>query len=149
MTWIPLYVIVFAFLLYKYKWRGLWIAVFAIGSIGLADGISSHIFKPLFARIRPCNLPELADNINIVLSYCSGGFSFTSSHAANHFALASFFGFFFYKNIKWLWMTTFFWASLICFAQVYVGVHFPTDVLVGGLLGILIGFVCNILGKKQ
>ena len=143
-TWIPFYIIL-ASLLIKYKKKeGLLIIVLAIASIGLADGISSHILKPYFERIRPCYLNGFADHVNLLLSRCSGAFSLPSSHAANHFALASFLALAFLKSNKVIAFTFIAWASSICFAQVYVGVHFPFDVLLGAILGIIIAALVNI-----
>jgi membrane-associated phospholipid phosphatase len=138
-TWIPFYLIG-AILLFKFKGKQ---AVFIIlGSalaVGMADGISSHLLKPFFERTRPCLLPEFANHVNLIIERCSGAFSFPSSHAANHFALASFLSLVLYNESKaWVFVLVL-WASLICFAQVYVGVHFPSDVLAGAILGSVIG----------
>ncbi len=138
-NWIPLYIflIVFASIkLKKYVW--IWILL-AIATFTLTDQFSSHIFKPLFARLRPCADPNFSPQIRLLLDHCSGGFSFTSSHACNHFGIATFIiiSLGFYLN-KWKYLFMI-WAAIICFAQVYVGVHYPLDVLCGGLLGALIG----------
>lgn len=139
-TWIPLYILLFVYLAYKYKFKAWLIVVLAIISIVLADGISSHILKPMVARLRPCNILEFTNQVILRVNHCSGGFSFPSSHAANHFALASFIGLALYKNSKWFLRAGLLWAAIISFAQVYVGVHFPTDVFFGGLLGLGIGW---------
>lgn len=138
-TWIPLYVLLIIFASIKLKKKvWLWI-LFAIVTVALTDQISSHIFKPFFARLRPCADPIFSPQIRLLLDHCSGGFSFTSSHACNHFGIAIFIitslGAYL-NNWKYLFI---FWAAIICFAQVYVGVHYPIDVLCGGLLGALIG----------
>jgi membrane-associated phospholipid phosphatase len=136
-TWIPFYLIG-AILLFKFKGKQ---AVFIIlGSalaVGMADGISSHLLKPFFERTRPCLLPEFANHVNLIIERCSGAFSFPSSHAANHFALASFLSLVLYNESKGWGFVLVLWASLICFAQVYVGVHFPSDILGGILVGAL------------
>lgn len=140
MTWLPLYLFMFFYLIYTYKTKALIIVLFAILSIGFSDGISSHLLKPFFERIRPCQLHFLAENI-IRRIDCSGGFSLPSSHAANHFALASFIGLVLLHKSKLFLYIGLLWAALISFAQVYVGVHFPIDVFVGMLLGLFIGIL--------
>ncbi|MCB0540938.1 MAG: phosphatase PAP2 family protein, partial [Bacteroidetes bacterium] len=124
------------------------IIVLGVLCVVLADAVSSHLLKPYFNRIRPCDLEPFAWHINLVLTKCSGAFSFPSSHAANHFALGSFLALVFYKKLKWLSYLLLFWASLICFAQIYVGVHFPSDVLGGAVLGGLIALVAFVFYRK-
>jgi undecaprenyl-diphosphatase len=139
-NWIPLYIVLLGFIIYKWKqdaWR--WI-VLVLVNIGLTDQISSHIFKPLFHRLRPCADPELMSVSRLLLDHCSGGFSFTSSHAANHFGMAVFMVMTLQpvlKNYRFLFLV---WAATIAYAQVYVGVHYPLDILGGAIIGILVGY---------
>jgi undecaprenyl-diphosphatase len=138
-NWIPLYILLVVFAVVKLK-KKVWIwIIFAIVTIALTDQISSHLIKPFFARLRPCLDPNFSPKIRLLLDHCSGGFSFTSSHACNHFGIAIFIITSlatYLNNWKYLFII---WATIICFAQVYVGVHYPADVLCGGLLGALIG----------
>ena len=120
------------------KKAGSWI-LFAIINVALTDQASSSLIKNWFARIRPCNEELLVGKMRLLLEHCSGGFSFTSSHATNHFGFAMFvflttrhiFG----KWGKWLFV----WAATISYGQVYVGVHYPIDIVFGALLGSGIG----------
>jgi membrane-associated phospholipid phosphatase len=139
--------LLFVFLVYKFKKKSIPIMLLALASIGMADGISSHILKPLVSRIRPCNLAELTNEIHLRI-HCSGGFSFPSSHAANHFALAMFIGLALYKTNPWFLRIGLLWAGIISFAQVYVGVHFPVDIFSGMLLGCGIGLFLNFVLAK-
>lgn len=138
-TWIPLYVVVLVYVVYKFKWKALPWILLAAATIGLSDQISSSLIKPYFGRIRPCNEPTLRGIMHTLLPYCGGNGSFTSSHAVNHFAIALFF----YKGLRPYWgkwtALFFFWAAIICYAQVYVGAHYPGDVIAGAGLGLLIG----------
>lgn len=137
--WIPLY----AFMLY-WAWRNapgqasIAFILLTAASFGIADYSSASIFKPLIERPRPCAAAEL-EGITRELVGCGGVYGFPSSHAANHFALASFWywAIFILKGRRWYWL--FIWAAAICYAQVYVGKHYPLDVLAGGFLGLLIG----------
>jgi membrane-associated phospholipid phosphatase len=85
----------------------------------------------------------------LLLSGCSGSYSFTSSHAANHFGIATFVSITMYSTFrKWIWLF-YLWAFFISYAQVYVGVHYPLDVLVGGLIGVVAALVtANIFNRK-
>lgn len=146
-TWIPLYIIILVFASFKLKQKAIGWFLFAILTILFTDQISSHLIKPYIARPRPCSDIEFVTQVRLLLKHCSGGYSFTSSHACNHFGIALFFittlSKYFYKW-KYLFII---WAALICYAQVYVGVHYPFDVLCGGILGAIIGKIignwCN------
>lgn len=144
--WIPLYVLLFAWFAKQYKWKALWILAFSGLVILLCDQISASLIKPYFARLRPCNTVELASEMR-VLVHCGSGFSFVSSHAANHFGL-SFFLLPLFKN-KLVKLLLLFWAATISFSQIYVGVHFPIDVLCGALLGAAIGAVLAFIFRKH
>jgi membrane-associated phospholipid phosphatase len=147
-NWIPLYVVLLSFIMYKWgkkSWK--WLVLVAL-NVTLTDQISSHLFKPFFHRLRPCADPELMQQSRLLLDHCSGGFSFTSSHAANHFGIAVFLVVTLQpllKNFRYLFLV---WAALIAYAQVYVGVHFPLDILAGALIGIIVGYFNGKLFHK-
>ena len=139
----PFYVFLFSFLMINFGKKGLLFLLFAVLTIAVADTVSSKIIKKTVQRIRPCNDPFMAPSVDLKIE-CGGGYSFTSSHATNHFALAFFlifiFGKFdFGKKNKWLNGLLFLWAASIAYAQVYVGVHYPLDVVSGAIIGSLIG----------
>lgn len=145
--WAPLYLFVAAFLWLNAR-RNFW--HFLLGSVLLitaADTLSSKVVKPAVHRIRPCNDPEMMHSIRPLVG-CGSGFSFTSSHATNHFAI----GWFFMACLgrfmgRWrlLWLL---WAALISLSQVYVGVHYPGDILAGALLGSLLGVAASLAYRK-
>jgi undecaprenyl-diphosphatase len=117
-------------------------------NVALTDQISSSFFKPFFHRLRPCADPTLMHQSRLLLDHCSGGFSFTSSHAANHFGLAMFIVMTLQpllKNYRYLFLI---WAAIISYAQVYVGVHFPLDVFAGAIIGIAVGYLNSKLYTK-
>jgi undecaprenyl-diphosphatase len=140
-NWIPLYIGLLGWLGYKIGWKTLKWLLFALINVGMTDQISSSVFKPLFHRLRPCNDPALLVKTRLLLEQCAGGFSFTSSHAANHFGLAMFI--FITWGMAQQRFTKFFfvWAGIIAFAQVYVGVHYPLDILGGAIIGLVSGYV--------
>jgi undecaprenyl-diphosphatase len=139
-NWIPLYIGLIIWLIYQIGWKTLKWILFALINVGLTDQISSSVFKPFFHRLRPCNDPALIGKTRLLLEHCSGGFSFTSSHAANHFGIAMFI--FMTWGITQKKYTRFFfvWAGVISFAQIYVGVHYPLDIFGGAIIGLVLGF---------
>jgi membrane-associated phospholipid phosphatase len=141
-TWIPLYALLVFLIIRKHRMKAIYVLGFAILTLVVADQLSAHVIKPLVQRLRPCNDPMIGQYVHNELVGCGSGFSFVSSHATNHFALALYFIIVFAKpsNRFYVVLGFVFWAGLISFAQVYVGVHYPFDVLVGGLLGMLIGY---------
>lgn len=149
MTWMPLYFFLIIFVFYNFGWKSWkWLA-FAIVTVSIGDMVSSSFVKYLFNRTRPCNLPALQNYIRVLVAYRPQSPSFTSSHAANHFAMAMFFFLTLKPYIhRWAWCFMG-WAALISYAQVYVGVHYPGDVLGGAVLGCLIGGGTGMLFNKK
>ena len=145
-VWIPLYVI-FLYLLYKnYKLRNL---IFILIFIGLGVTVSdqlSGIFKTGIARLRPCHDPSLQSYMRIVK--CGGQFGFYSAHASNTFFLASYLSFLLKDKLRWFPYGIFVWAVVVSYSRIYLGVHFPIDILVGAFVGILLGAVFSMLAKK-
>ena len=139
--WIPLYLFLLLFAIFNFKKNTCWWIFFAAGTVIISNFISSDIIKENILRLRPCNDPQLADTVRVLVTYRPQSSSFTSSHATNHFAMAAFF-YFTLKQFMGKWAILFFiWASLICYAQVYVGVHFPLDIICGGLIGFVFGYL--------
>lgn len=143
-TWIPVYVYIVSYILFNYKKEALLLLSFVLLTVGTADSISSHVIKKNVKRIRPCNTEEM---YTVPRVSCGSGYSFTSSHASNHFALSMFLILSVVKrrSIKILLL---FWAFTISFSQIYVGVHYPLDVIAGGILGVIIAYSYWILFEK-
>lgn len=133
-TWIPLYILCLFFLWKKFGFRFWFPVLMLVLAAGLADTASSKIIKPLVHRVRPCNDPDFRERVVLRIP-CGSGYSFTSSHATNHFAFAVLFITFLGSGKKW-WKVFFIaWAATIAIGQVYVGVHYPSDILAGAFLG--------------
>ncbi|HVW96938.1 MAG TPA: phosphatase PAP2 family protein [Mucilaginibacter sp.] len=145
--WIPLYLFIIGFCIYKYKKQGLILIVFLALSAGFADFTSASIVKPLVKRDRPCR-DAVVSKTDIVRVNCGTGYSFPSTHATDHFAMALFLIVIFQKKWRWIWFWAILWAGVISFAQVYVGVHFPIDVTCGALYGALVGWMFATFFKK-
>jgi membrane-associated phospholipid phosphatase len=146
-TWIPFYILLAVYMFYKFRLRGVYMVLIIGASAGLTDLVSSSVVKPLVGRERPCHEPELEGEVNAMV-YCGMSKSFTSSHAANHTALALSISLLLLKGRKWLQGLLFLWALLIGYAQVYVGVHYPLDILGGIAVGLLAAAFVYFLALK-
>ena len=138
-TWIPFYILIIALLIKHYKKESILIILFIIITIVLSDQISVHLFKDLFQRLRPCHNTEIANSLHLVNNICGGAYGFVSSHAANSFSILVFLSPIIKDNIKFLWWTMIVWALLLCYSRIYLGVHYPLDVLAGAIVGSVIG----------
>lgn len=135
--WIPLYVI-FLFLLFKnYKVRNLiFILIFVALGVTFTDQLAG-IFKTGVSRLRPCHDPTLTGLMRDVK--CGGKFGFYSSHAANTFFIATFMSLLLFRKFKLLPYILFTWAIVVSYSRIYLGVHFPLDILMGSLMGFFAG----------
>lgn len=139
-TWIPFYVCFVIIFIYKKNWKEFILTLLSVALvILLCDQIASSFFKPIFQRFRPTHHPDFHDQVQIVLGYKGGMYGFISSHAANSFGFATLMAFIF-RNRLFTCMIMIF--SLINgYSRIYLGVHFISDVVVGSLVGIIIGYM--------
>lgn len=134
-TWLPFYALLIGWLIYRYRGRALSLLLTMAASVAIADQTASAVLKPLTHRLRPCHEPALQKLIHPVLE-CGGLYSFASSHAATTFALAASLYLLIGKEHPWTrWV--FLWAALVSYSRIYVGAHYPLDVLAGTGVGIL------------
>lgn len=181
LTWLPLYAILIAAIILRYRSYFIqfntqtkrkekktilripfWIFIlvgFGI-AVGLSDFVSSGILKPIVCRLRPTHDPYIGNLIHIVNDYRGGEYGFPSSHAANTFAVATLFALVFRigkkVNHPILWnigiTLLFLWASLNCYSRMYLGVHYPLDIICGALLGSIFAtltfFLLNLLATR-
>ena len=162
-TWIPLYVLLIGLLVWRYrkpamthvKWLQkvpacvVMIVVIAM-AVGVADFIASGILKELVARPRPTRVPELEGVLHLVNDYRSGQYGFVSSHAANTMACALLFSLIWRKKITTSLLML--WVAANCYSRMYLGVHYPLDILGGlmvGTLTALLGFALLRLWKIE
>lgn len=139
-NWIPLYLCLLVYIFWNYS-KFFWqILLFLILTVSFSDITSSHIIKKVVKRTRPCNELTLRDSV-VTIVPCGAGYSFTSSHAANHYALAAALSLSIFRRKKKIQFLLFTWAATIATAQIYVGVHYPFDILCGSILGISIALI--------
>ncbi len=144
LSWIPLYLLLLYILYKKYAKYFIWILMSLGLLIFLADFGSVHLFKNVFERLRPCHQPEVIEHMRLVKN-CGGLYSFISSHAANSFAIAFFISLLF-KNLKGF-IFLFSWAVIIGFSRIYLGVHFPFDIVGGMFWGLIVSLLVYRLLK--
>lgn len=143
-SWAPLYLFVIVYFIRQYGRTGIMLVCMLLLTFVLADNISSSIIKPAVGRLRPCNDPEINAQVNSLVG-CGTGYSFPSSHAANHFALAMYMIIACHHRWKWILPVALLWAFSVSFAQIYVGVHYPVDITAGAFLGCLIGYFTSTI----
>jgi undecaprenyl-diphosphatase len=145
-VWIPLAIVLLYVLIKNNNINTFLLLVVIIALVFvLTDGITSTICKPLFERFRPTRDPELMYIVDVVNGYRCASYGFMSSHAANSFGIATF-AMLLIKN-RALSVSLAIWALLNCYSRIYLGVHYPGDILGGTVVGILTGVLMYRLYK--
>lgn len=139
LTWIPLYGII-AWLFFKYLPTPKAVVIVALCVVGvlLTDQGSYWLLKETVKRLRPCQIDDLRAQMRFVADYC-GLYGFVSSHAANTFGFAVLAGGILRAHLNWLPTALLIWATIVSYSRIYLGVHYPLDILGGALFGSIIG----------
>lgn len=140
---IPFYFL-FLFLAYKlFGWKGMMLFLVLGGlCVGLSDLTSKHLFKEIFLRYRPSNNLELKDQLHYVNDYHGNTYGFISNHSSNMFSITTFALLTFWTSTKNKWIfLLFLFPSIVAYSRVYLGVHYPSDVIVGALWGAFLGWI--------
>lgn len=145
LTWMPLYLLLFWLIIKTYGRRTLMIILFTCLCIAITDLIAFHAIKETVMRLRPGHNPDLEGQVHFVNGYKGGMYGFVSSHAANFFGIALFIGLLLKKRFRYMLLLLPIWAFLISYSRIYLGVHYPGDILCGALLGIITGIVMYYL----
>jgi undecaprenyl-diphosphatase len=138
LLWIPLYLFFLYLIIRQYKWKTLLIIVLAAVMILVSDQLA-NLTKDIFQRLRPSHEPGLM--VHLVNAYKGGEYGFYSSHASNTFSIAVFLIVLTGKRFGWIWIPAIVWAMLMSYTRIYLGVHFPGDILAGTMMGSLIGYL--------
>ena len=142
---ILMYLFLIFLLFYTQKTRPKFLYIFYLFSvIALMITITdqgANIFKDSFQRLRPCYNESIKDSLRLVKENCGGKYGFFSAHASNSFSLAIFFGLLFKNRIRYIIIITMIYALLISYSRIYLGVHFPIDIIVGSSFGICVGII--------
>jgi len=137
----PLYIFL---LLLSYQKLGIKKTLVLLISVALLITVTdqlSNFFKYGVARLRPCHDPEIVPVMRLVKSYCGGQYGYFSAHAANAFAIAVFFGSILKSTIKYIGVFLVLWAAIVAYSRIYLGVHFPLDIITGAVIGSLFGWL--------
>jgi undecaprenyl-diphosphatase len=137
-TWMPLYLLLLYLTVKKYKWQTLWVFLFAVLMIITSDQLS-NLFKEWVARPRPTHEPGLT-GLHTVNGYSGGQFGFFSGHASNNLAVAVYVIILLGRPFAYFPMLMLLWAFFMAYTRIYLGVHYPGDILAGWLAGGLIGW---------
>jgi undecaprenyl-diphosphatase len=132
--WVPFYMVLIGVIIYKYRQQSVYIILSLALVVLISDQLSSSVIKPLVERLRPSHDSSLEGLVHFVNEYKGGMFGFVSSHAANTFGLAMFLSLLF-RN-RYFSVFIFFWAALVSYSRIYLGVHYPGDIVGGAIIGI-------------
>lgn len=140
LVWIPLYLSMIYALVRTYRLNAIY-ALLAVGlTVLLADQFASGLCKPLFERLRPTHDPTMSPLVHLVYGHTSGLYGFCSSHASNTCGIAMLTALLF--SNRWYTLIVASWAALNCYSRMYMGVHYPGDIVCGAAAGLLFGYLC-------
>ncbi len=145
-TWVPLYLATLIYFIYKQRTKAILTIVMTVVVIAFADQISVNLFKNVFLRYRPCHNLDIQNMIHLVNNKCGGQYGFVSSHAANAFGFAIFAALII-RN-KYTTAALIVWALVVSYSRIYLGVHYPADILGGAILGTGLAFILHPVYKE-
>lgn len=143
--WIPMYLYLIYRLYQKDKARFYLPLIILIILLSVTDQITATIMKPYFERLRPCKDPSLDGLVTVIGNSCRGLYGFASGHAANSFGLAAFF---YFREHSKVGIALLIWAALVAYSRVYLGVHYPGDILIGSIIGVTCAWIISTLANK-
>lgn len=141
-VWVPLYLATFLMIMYCFGWKvGFMLFLCTVAAVAISDQACATFIRPFMERLRPANLENpISSLVHIVDNYRGGRYGFPSCHAANTFAFATIITL--ALPTKRLMVFLYAWALMNCYSRIYLGVHYPGDLIVGALIGTLSGILC-------
>ena len=140
-AWFPIYLLLIYWTIKQYGKRCWWVFLAIVLVVLCTDQLASHVCKPVFQRLRPCYNTDFQDLIHLPKGMAGGKYGFVSSHAANTFGIAAFLTPALRKYRPWTAIVLYLWAFISSYSRIYIGYHYPGDILCGALLGMLIGLI--------
>lgn len=137
----PLYLLLLYLTYRHFGWKKTALVLVFIALLITCTDQLSNFFKYGVGRLRPCHDPEVSGVMRLVKSYCGGQFGYFSAHAANSFGPAIFFTVLLRNKVKYISLVLIIWACVVAYSRIYIGVHYPLDVLTGALVGSLFGWL--------
>lgn len=153
-TWFPLYLLLFVLVYLKYPLKqAIWFTVFGFLAVGLCDFTTTYLFKETVMRLRPSHNPILSSQLHFYQIspgnlYKGGSYGFFSGHAANSMLIAMFFIYQLQSKFKYILPPLLLWVAIVCYSRMYLGVHYPSDIVCGLIWGWLIAFLFRYCYKK-
>jgi undecaprenyl-diphosphatase len=145
-TWIPLFILLIWLVIRHYGWKSLWVFLFAAGMLVISDQLC-NLVKESVGRLRPTHNDEMVD-IHTVNGYLGGTFGFYSAHASNNLALALFLVKLLGRKVRFFTPLILLWAFFMAYTRIYLGVHYPADILAGWMTGAIIGITFGLICRK-
>ena len=139
-TWIPLYAAVLYIVIRHWKKEAVWVALALILCIVISDQVASGLIKHMVQRLRPSHVKELQGLVHLVHTYSGGLYGFVSSHASNTIGFALLSSLLFRQRVYTI--TIFSWAALTSYSRIYLGVHYPLDIVGGAMVGVMAALIC-------
>lgn len=146
--WVPFYLFLVIIIIREFKKKSIYVLLAIVFLITICDQTASNLIKNTVKRLRPSHEPTLQNLIHLSKAGRGGEYGFISSHSANAFGLATFLILLLPSKYNWLKIVLALWAILVAYSRIYNGVHYPSDVIVAMLLGIIYGFLVKILLSK-
>lgn len=144
--WVPLYLIILYYMIKTYRLKSIYFIVIIVLLITLTDQLSVILFKNTIKRLRPCHEPSIMNLVHVVNNHCGGMYGFISNHASNSFALAMYISSLFNKKI--FKVLIFIWAIIVAYSRIYLGVHYPGDVIGGAIFGMLLAYLLRFFTER-